>query len=324
MNATPSEQTISTAVPAPREPDGAYEACEQCGSPVEPSQRYCVVCGTRRKHAYDPAAQFLSSATSRARSAGKAARPAGTRKRRSFSLGTAAVLAVIPLAVAVGVIVGRSPNDNNAKLLAALRTQKPTVVNVGGGASGSGNASRTGSGGSAAASTAAASSSASDTALTSDFSLQHGYTVELQTVPATGTTRATVIADERAGRAKGATAVGLVTEAGFRLTPSPPAGDDVIFSGQYKTQAEAQAALAKLKGKFPAAKVIAVQSSSAGGGSTAVVSHTAFGSAHQVDGFKPTASQLAAGGQIANRVSKQINSNYVNSQKGLPDSVSVP
>jgi hypothetical protein len=309
--------------PAPHEPDSPYEACDQCGSPVDASQRYCVVCGTRRKHAYDPAAQFLSTATSRARSAGSSPRPASTRRRRSFSLGTAAVLAAIPVAVAVGVLVGRSPNDNNAKVLAALRQQKPTVVTVNGAGAGSG-------GGTAAASTSGSGSGSASTAstpvasLNSDFSLPSGYTVELQTLPRAGTTAATVATAERSERAKGATAVGLITPADFHLTPTPPAGAYVIFSGQYKTHAAATAAFAKLKGKFTGAKVIAVSSTAASSGSTKVVSHTNFGAAHQVNGFKPTAKQLSSGAQIVKRESKQINSNYVQSQKGLPDSVSVP
>jgi hypothetical protein len=344
MTATPHEQTIAPSPtpagsaagaglagargpsaapssPAPHEPDSPYEACEQCGSPVDASQRYCVVCGTRRKHAYDPAAQFLSTATSRARSAASGPRPANARRRRSFSLGTAAVLAAIPVAVAVGVLVGRSPSDNNAKVLAALRQQKPTVVTVNGAGSG---------GGTAAASTSGAGSGSVATAptpvasLNSDFSLPSGYTVELQTLPRAGTTGATVTAAERSGRAKGATAVGLITSADFHLTPTPPAGAYVIFSGQYKTHAAATAAFAKLKGKFPGAKVIAVTSTATAAGATKVVAHTNFGAAHQVDGFKPTSKQLSSGAAIVKRESKQLNSNYVQSQKGLPDSVSVP
>ncbi len=269
------------------------------------------------------AVQFLSTATSRARSAGSSARPANARRRRSFSLGTAAVLAAIPVAVAVGVLVGRSPNDNNAKVLAALKQQKPTVVTVNGAGSGSGGAtaaastSGSGSGSAANASTPVAS-------LNSDFSLPSGYTVELQTLPRAGTTAGTVTAAERSERAKGATAVGLIVPADFHLTPSPPAGAYVIFSGQYKTHAAATAAFAKLKGKFSGAKVIAVTSTAAGGSSTKVVAHTNFGAAHQVDGFKPTSKQLSSGAQIVKRESKQINNNYVQAQKGLPDSVSVP
>jgi hypothetical protein len=321
MNPTPSGQTIA-ATPAPptapvaAEAQPTYEACDQCAAPVEASQRYCVVCGTRLKHAYDPAAQFLSGATSRARVAAAPGRTVSPRKRRSFGLGTAAVLAAIPLAVAAGVLVGHSNNSADQKLLAALRAQKPTVVNVGGGASQTAAAATT-------ASPSAVSTSVA-TKLTSDFSLARGYAVQLQTLVA-GTTQTAVTRAERGARAKGATGVGLISLADFRITPSPPAGDYVIYSGQFKTNSTADAALAKLAHKFPGAKVIAVQSSSsATAGAGKVLASSSYGSAHQVTGFKPTSSQLAAGGQIVNRISKQTNGSYVNSQKGLPDAISVP
>ena len=80
-------------------------------------------------------------------------------------------------------------------------------------------------------------------------------------------------------------------------------------------------ALAKLKHAFPGAKVIAVGPV---GGSTPVLSTTAYGTAHQVSGFKPTASQLASGAKEVQQESKEITGNYVKSQQGLPDSISVP
>jgi hypothetical protein len=327
MNATTSGQTISAPPQAP-EPETPYETCEQCGEPVESSQRYCVVCGTRRKHAYDPAAQFLSRATSRSRPAGRVPRTATAGQRRTFSLGAALVVAVIPLAVGLGVLIGHSSGGSDAKLLSALSAQKATVVTVEGGGGG-GAASTTATGGTAGGAGATSSTGASSvptaaTKLSSDFSLQRGYTVQLQTLPAAGTTQATVTAAERSGRAKGATSVGLITPADFHLTPSPPAGDYVIFSGQYTTKSAADAALRKLGAKFAGAKVVVVQSSSAPAASTKVVSRGAYGAAHQVTGYKPTASQLATGAAVVKKVSKQIDGNYVNSQKGLPDAVSVP
>ena len=95
----------------------------------------------------------------------------------------------------------------------------------------------------------------------------------------------------------------------------------MIYSGQYRSSADATAALAKLKHAFPGAKVIAVGPV---GSSSKVLSTTQYGSAHQVSGFKPSASQLASGAKVVNQVSKEINGNYVKSQQGLPDSISVP
>jgi hypothetical protein len=307
-----------THTPAAAEAQTTYEACDQCGAPVDFSQRYCVECGTRRKHVYDPAAQFLSGATGRARAAGAPVRSSAPRRRRSFGLGTAAVLAVIPAAVALGVLVGHSANSPDQRLLAALRAQKPTVVNVGG-------TSDTVAG---TAATRSPVSTSVATKLRSDFSLTRGYAVQLQTLAA-GATQTTVTGDEGAARAKGATAVGLISQSDFRVTPSPPAGGYVIYSGQYRSKAAADAALVKLAGKFPGAKVIAVQSSSssnsnATAGTRKVLNSSSYGSAQQVTGFKPTSSQLAAGGQIVNKISKETNGSYVNGQNGLPDVVSVP
>jgi hypothetical protein len=43
------------------------------------------------------------------------------------------VIAVVPVAVALGVLVGRAGNGPDASLLAALRAQKAQVVNIAGG-----------------------------------------------------------------------------------------------------------------------------------------------------------------------------------------------
>jgi len=312
MSATDTEPTLGA--PAVAQPPAEYETCEQCAAPVGADQRYCVVCGTHRRHVYDPAARFMAGATSRSRSASRIARGPAAHNRRSPGLALALVLAAIPLAVAAGVLIAGRGNDTNGKLLAALRAQKPTVVNVQGAGTTSGATTASTSGATTAAATPVA-------RLTSSFSLQQGYAIELQTLPGSGTTQAKVAAAEQHARARGATAVGLITQADFRITPAPPAGDYVIYSGQYHSSADATAALAKLKHAFPAAKVIAVGPA---GGSTPVLSTTSYGSAHQVSGFKPNASQLAAGGKEAQQVSKEITGNYVKSQQGLPDSISVP
>jgi len=68
------QQTQPTAQPA-----NAYETCEQCAAPVESAQRYCVNCGTRRRHVDDPAARFMSAAT----------KPAPVRAARRASAGAA-------------------------------------------------------------------------------------------------------------------------------------------------------------------------------------------------------------------------------------------
>jgi hypothetical protein len=218
------------------------------------------------------------------------------------------------VAVAVGVLIGRPGESIDSKVLAALRNQKPTVVNVGGGQPGATTASSAGPAHGTATPAAR---------LRSNFGLSQGYAVELQTLPGRGTTLATVTAAERRARSRGASAIGLISPADFTITPAPPAGSYVIYSGQYRSSATATAALAKLRHAFPAAKVIAVRSA----GSTAsgpILATTQYGSAHSVSGFKPSAAQLSSGANVVKKVSKEINGGYVKSQQGLPDAISVP
>jgi hypothetical protein len=290
----------------------AHEACEQCGAPVDTAQRYCVVCGSRRRHAPDPAARFLSASTSRSRSAARGASGAAPPRRSSPGVGTALMLALIPIAIGLGVLVGRASNNADGKLLAALRAQKPEIVNVGG--AGGGTATKP------------ASSGASVATLTSSFPLPSGYSVQLSTL-APGTTQSAASAAEKAARGKGATGVGLVNQADYTILPKPPAGAYVIYAGAYKTRAAAEGALAALRKKFRGARVIALKSSSSGSsaaGAGRALATTRYGTANQVTGFKATPSALAQGAQTVNRIAKTIGKSYVGSQAGLPSQISVP
>ena len=161
--------------------------------------------------------------------------------------------------------------------------------------------------------------------LTSDFPLQSGWSIELETLPASGTDQAAVTKDEEAAKAKGAKSVGLIVQSDFRVTPKPPAGAYVIYSGAYKTRAEAGAALGKLAKAFPRAQVIRVQSagtSTAGAGKA--LSSTQLGTAHQISGFKPTQTQLQQGSRAVTKIQQTQGKSYLNSQRGLPDQISIP
>lgn len=106
----------------PAAAEQTHARCDECGAAVADDQRYCVVCGAHRKHVNDPAAQYLSQATARSRGsrtgapARSQARPAG----RARGLGTALVLALIPVAAAGGVLAGRSSSNDDAALIQAL------------------------------------------------------------------------------------------------------------------------------------------------------------------------------------------------------------
>ncbi|MGZ4313247.1 MAG: hypothetical protein ACXVR1_14195 [Solirubrobacteraceae bacterium] len=105
---------------------------------MDTEQRYCVVCGAHRRHVDDPAARYLGHATARARSSRSSAGVAGARRpmARGRSLGAALILAVIPVAAAVGVAVGRSSNSEDARLIQALaRHQAATVTTAAGSSS---------------------------------------------------------------------------------------------------------------------------------------------------------------------------------------------
>jgi hypothetical protein len=121
----------------------AWLACAECQAPLDATQRYCVSCGARHAQADNPAARYFGSLAQRRRAV---APPA---PRRGVGIGLAAVLALLPLAVGGGVLVGRSGHGGDAELLQALKSQKPTVVNVAGG------------GGTTAAATSGGSSTAS-------------------------------------------------------------------------------------------------------------------------------------------------------------------
>jgi hypothetical protein len=280
--------------------------CEQCQAPVDRDQRYCVRCGTRQTHVSNPAVSYFAAAARRHRT-GNGARPSPSSGGvRALVFGLFFVL--LPLAVGIGVLVGRGDSGANDKLISALEKQKPVVVAA-----------------PAAPAAGASQSAAASTSgnLPSDFSLGSGYVVELSTLPVQGTEQSAVTQAERAARAKGATNVGLINPKDFTTTPSQGSANYVIYSGQFKTKAEAEKALAKLKPQFPAAEVIAVASVRGGDAGGSVVAHTEFGTVHQVAGFKPTASQVAEDKKVVQKINHEVGKNYVNAQKGLPDTITV-
>jgi hypothetical protein len=269
-------------------------ACEECQAPLEPQQRYCTACGTRNRNAANPAAEYFSAAGRRRR----LHVPAEQQPVRKSWLAVNApvlLLTILPLAVGVGVLVGKSGDGGgDSKLLAAIRNVKPVTVAS---AAASGNATN-----------------AADTAPASDFSLSKGYTVKLSTTDAAGAAAA-----ERAARAKGASGVGLIAPTDFSTRPSQ-GSNYVVYSGEFRTRAAAQRVLAKLKKSFPGAQVIQV---SAKGGSSAVVSKTQFGTAHQVAGHHAGKQEVQRDTRLVQQNSKQTGKTYVQQQQNLPDQITI-
>jgi hypothetical protein len=106
-----------------------HESCEECGAPLDSQQRYCVECGARRGNGANPASRYFAAMSKRARR--PLARPAAkaTPGSRAAAVG---FFALLPIAVAIGVVVGRSGSDGgeNEALLEALRSQDAAVAST--------------------------------------------------------------------------------------------------------------------------------------------------------------------------------------------------
>jgi hypothetical protein len=106
---------------------GQYEPCDECGASLDPQQRYCVNCAARRGNGANPSSRYFAAMSQRAR------RPL-TRPPAKASSGSRAAavsfFALLPIAVAIGVVVGRSGADggDNEALLEALHRQESAVA----------------------------------------------------------------------------------------------------------------------------------------------------------------------------------------------------
>ena len=107
----------------------------------------------------------------------------------------------------------------------------------------------------------------------------------------------------------------MIDEQAFSVSPKPSGAVYVLYSGEFKTKTEADAALAQLKRHFPGAVVIAVRSIAASGSSST--------GAGQINATA-TKSQLAQGANEVAKDSHATGSNYVQDQNNLPGEVSIP
>ena len=105
----------------------AFEPCEECGAPMDPQQRYCVNCAARRGNGTNPASRYFAMMSKRSRR--PLSRPA---PKQGVSSRAAAVgfFSLLPLAVALGVMVGRggTGDDNSDALLQALKEKQTTAA----------------------------------------------------------------------------------------------------------------------------------------------------------------------------------------------------
>jgi hypothetical protein len=105
-----------------------YEPCEECGAPLDPQQRYCVECAARRGNGANPSSRYFAAMSKRARR--PVARPAAKAGGSGTRAAAVGFFALLPIAVAIGVVVGRSGSDGgeNGALLEALRNQNNAAV----------------------------------------------------------------------------------------------------------------------------------------------------------------------------------------------------
>jgi hypothetical protein len=128
-----------------KEPPAGYEPCAECGAPMDLQQRYCVNCAARRGNGANPSSRYFAAISAKAR------KPlVGQKKERTTPGSRAAAVgffALLPIAVALGVIVGRGGGDdgNSDALLEALRAQQ-AVASTNTGTSGATATTDTGKG----------------------------------------------------------------------------------------------------------------------------------------------------------------------------------
>jgi hypothetical protein len=157
----------------------------------------------------------------------------GAPLRNNNTLTVIAGVGVLLLAMGVGVLIGRAGASKQSPAPAQVITVASSPT-----------------------STAASTTAGSEASFTGDWpSGTSGYTVQLQTLPQSGTAVSAVEAAKTAASAKGAKAVGALKSEEFS---SLTAGSYVIYAGVDHKKSEAEKALGALKKSFPAAKVIKV------------------------------------------------------------------
>jgi hypothetical protein len=209
--------------------------------------------------------------------------------QRNGTLTVIAGVGVLLLAMGVGVLIGRSGSSKQP-------TAPPQVITV-----------------STPASTGTSAASAGEATFTSSWpSGTSAYTVQLQTLPQSGTAVSAVEAAKSAASAKGANAVGALKSEEFS---SLSAGSYLIYAGVDHKKSEAEQALAGLKKSFPGAKVIRVSnggsSSSSGGSEPSTTSPGGVGESES----KP------APPSVLNKLKGTKGKSYEETSKNLPDVV---
>ena len=120
---------MSVSAESPLAKPQGYEPCEECGAPLDPQQRYCVECAARRGNGSNPASRYFAAMSKKSR------RPLTKSQSKQSGGGSRAAavgfFALLPIAVALGVVVGRSGgsgDSNEEALLKALHQAETQQV----------------------------------------------------------------------------------------------------------------------------------------------------------------------------------------------------
>jgi hypothetical protein len=119
---SPEEKLVPPATGA------GFEPCEECGAPLDPQQRYCVNCAARRGNGANPSSRYFAAMSKKARRPPARAQKAGGGSRAA----AVGFFALLPIAVAIGVVVGRSGSGGGDEeaLLKALKSQEAAVASA--------------------------------------------------------------------------------------------------------------------------------------------------------------------------------------------------
>jgi len=303
---------MSTLETLPGEPIAEHgEPCRRCGAAMAGDQRYCLNCGNRRGGPRVDPLEFLGGSNGNGSVNGTANGasevPPAAPKRDVSPLAAVGAVAALGAILLIGVLIGKG-NSSTPTTAAA-----PQIVTVGGTAAPT----------DASGSTGADSSTAAATTVTSDWpSGKSGYTVELGTLPKSGTTATQVDAQKKQLESKGASGVGVLDTDNYG---SLPAGNYILYSGVYTSKAEATKALGKLKSKFPSAKVVRVSKSSGSGKAAAAA---AVPNATKVDSLTDPSTPKNAPVVASKKALKDFNNAtgdaYEQAAKKLPKKIVTP
>lgn len=111
-----------------------WERCDRCQSPVDEQQRYCVECGAHQRRPSDPVARYFAAAR---RPKAVAAPVPASQSRTVPTAVAAALIALLPVAAGVGILVGRGSADSSDAVIEALKAARVTQGVAAAGATGS-------------------------------------------------------------------------------------------------------------------------------------------------------------------------------------------